>query len=265
MSEWFSALPQLATSIVSKIVLAAIVFFVGRAIIKLIIKLLDKGKLMNRTDPTVRGFIMNGIKIGLYVILIIAIIGILGVPIASLITVLATAGLAVGLALQGALSNLAGGIMILIFKPFKVGDYVETSGVDGVVQSVTLFYTVLLTLDNKKVTVPNGTLMNATVTDYSSEELRRVDLTFSCAKSEQPAKIQDIMMYAMNANEKVLKSPEPFARLSGGTNEAMEFTVRAWCKNEDYWDVYFDLTQTITEEFGRLGVKAPSVRIVADT
>ena len=263
MSEWLSALPSLFTAVAGKIVLAIIVFFVGKAIIKLLLKLAHNGRLLKKADATVQSFTFSAVKIVLYVILIISIIGILGVPIASVITVLASAGVAIGLALQGALSNLAGGIMLLIFKPFKVGDYVECAGVEGTVQEVTLFYTVFITVDNKRVTVPNGSLMNANVTDYSSEPLRRVDLTFSCAKTEAPARIQEIMLYAVNANEKVLKTPEPFARLSGGSNEAMEFTVRAWCKNDDYWDVYFDLTQTITEEFGRLGVKAPAVRIVA--
>jgi len=264
MSEWLSAIPALATNVVGKIILAIIVFFIGRAIIKLILRLLKNGKLLSKTESTVKGFALSAVKIGLYIVLVIAIVGILGVPTASLITVLASAGVAVGLALQGALGNLAGGIMLMIFRPFKDGDYINAAGVEGNVQEITLFYTVLLTLDNRRITVPNGSLMNANVTNFSSEPLRRVDLAFSCAKSEEPAKIQDIILYALNANEKVLKDPAPFARISGGTNEAMEFTARAWVKNEDYWDVYFDLTQTITEEFGRLGVKAPSVRIVAD-
>jgi small conductance mechanosensitive channel len=172
---------------------------------------------------------------------------------------------AIGLALQGALSNLAGGIMLLVFKPFQLGDFVEAAGVSGVVKEVTLFYTVILTVDNKRVTVPNGSLMNANVTDYSSEEFRRVDLTFACAKSESPARVQELMQQVMAGNEKVLSQPAaPFARLSGGTNEAMEFTVRAWCKSADYWDVYFDLTQKITETLGGAGIQAPAARIVVD-
>ena len=133
--------------------------------------------------------------------------------------------------------------MLMNFKPFRVGDYVSAAGVEGVVKEVTLFYTVLLTVDNKRITVPNGSLMNANVTDFSSEEFRRVDLSFSCAKSEVPSKIQDIMMAVMTAQPQVLSEPAPFARISGGTNDAMEFTARAWCRSEDYWDVYFVLTQ----------------------
>ena len=149
--------------------------------------------MMDKIEGTVRTFILSFLKAGLYAILAISIIGIMGVPMASVVAVLASAGVAIGLALQGALSNLAGGIMLMIFKPFHQGDYVSAAGVEGVVKEVTLFYTVILTLDNKRITVPNGSLMNANITDYSAEELRRVDLRFACAKSEAPAKIQDMI------------------------------------------------------------------------
>lgn len=148
--------------------------------------------MMDKIEGTVRTFILSFLKAGLYAILAISIIGIMGVPMASVVAVLASAGVAIGLALQGALSNLAGGIILMIFKPFHQGDYVSAAGVEGVVKEVTLFYTVILTLDNKRITVPNGSLMNANITDYSAEELRRVDLRFACAKSEAPAKIQDM-------------------------------------------------------------------------
>ena len=265
MEEFLKKLVEIATTVGGKILLALLVLIVGSIVIKKLVKLIGKGKAMSKLDASVKSFTLSFIKIGLYVILVIAIISILGVPIASIITVLASAGVAVGLALQGALSNLAGGIMLMIFKPFKVGDFVEASGATGIVKEITMFYTVFLSLDNKRITVPNGALMNANVTDYSTEELRRVDLVFSCAKGEAPAKVQDLILGVVNGQEKVLKEPAPFARLSGGTNEAMEFTVRAWCMNADYWDVYFDLTQKITEAFGENGIKAPAVRVLTET
>ena len=200
----------------------------------------------------------------LYIVLVVSIVAILGVPMASVITVLGTAGAAIALSLQGSLSNLAGGIMLVIFRPFKVGDFVEASGVTGTVKEITLFYTVLNTVDNCRINVPNGALMNANIIDYSAEETRRVDLTFASAKSEDPQKIQSLMLEVMDQNEKVLKDPAPFARISGGTNEAMQFTVRAWCKTADYWDVYFDLTQAITEKLGENGVQAPAVRVISE-
>lgn len=250
--------------IVPKLLGALIVFIVGKFLIGKVMGILEKSHGMAKLDGSVRSFSMSAIKGALYVILFVTIIGIMGVPMASVVAVIASAGVAVGLALQGALSNLAGGIMLVLFKPFRVGDYVDAAGVSGTVKEVTLFYTVIMTLDNRRISVPNGSLMNANVVNYSTEDLRRVDLTFACAKSEAPANIQNIMMNVMQSNASVLQDPAPFARLSGGSNEAMEFTVRAWCKNEDYWDVYFDLTQTITEQLGAANVKAPAVRVIAN-
>lgn len=251
--------------ICSKLVFALIAYIIGKGIVNWIVGTVAKSKAVTKLEDTVRTFLLSFLRIGLMVILVITIIGILGVPMASVVAVLASAGVTVGLALQGALSNLAGGIMLLVFKPFKVGDFIEGGGATGVVKEVTLFYTVITTVDNKRITVPNGALMNANVTNYSSEELRRVDLSFACAKSEAPDRIQEIILDAMKQVPKVLDDPEapaPFARLTGGTNEAMEFTARAWCKNEDYWDVFFDMNQKVTEALGANGVKAPAVRII---
>jgi len=258
------SITQLCTTVVGKILLAIIVYFVGKWIIGKLLKLTSKIKGIGALDPNVRTFAESAIKWVLYLVLVVSIIAILGVPMASVITVLGTAGAAIALALQGSLANLAGGIMLVIFKPFKVGDYIETSGVQGIVQSINLFYTVLTTLDNKRVNVPNGGLMNATVTDYSAEPTRRVDLTFLTAKSEDPIRIQDVMKEVMAANPQVLADPAPFAQVSGGTNEAMEFTVRAWCATGDYWDVYFALLESITSRLGAENVKAPAVRVISD-
>ena len=227
-------LASLATSVGSKILFAIIVLIVGKIIIDAVLKLLKKSNVLDKMDASVKTFALSFVKIALYALLIISIIGILGVPMASIVAALASAGVAIGLALQGALSNLAGGIMLMIFKPFKVGDFVEASGVSGIAKEITMFYTVIVTLDNKRITVPNGNLMNANIVDYSAEDLRRVDLDFSCAKSEDPAKVQSIMIKVMESNAKVLSEPEkPFARVSGGTNEAMNFIVRAWCNHAD--------------------------------
>ena len=264
MQEIFTFLAASATSFIIKIVLAAIVFFVGRLIIKSVLKLIEKGRFFNKAEGTVKTFALSFIKIGLYVILIISVIGILGIPLASVVTVLASAGVAIGLALQGALSNLAGGIMLMVFKPFKQGDFVEASGVSGTVSEVTLFYTVILTIDNKRITVPNGNLMNANITNYSSEDLRMVDMTFSCAKSESSDNVSSIILGALSGIDKILADPEPVAKLNGGTNEAMNFTVRAWCKNADYWDVYFDMNRAIANAFAENGVKGPALRITSD-
>ena len=245
---------ELCTTVVGKALLALIVWIVGKFIIKKILGLVEKIKALDKIEPNTRTFVVSAVRWLLYIMLVVSIVAILGVPMASVITVLGTAGAAIALSLQGSLSNLAGGIMLVIFKPFKVGDFVK---------EITMFYTVLNTVDNCRIHVPNGSLMNANIIDYSAEDTRRVDLSFACAKSENPAAIQNLILETLSANEKVLKDPSPFARLSGGTNEAMQFTARAWCKTADYWDVYFDLTQSVTEKLGANGVQAPAVRVIS--
>ncbi len=244
------------------IVGAIILLVAGIFVIRFVMKRLRKLKSFEKLDQTLTRFILNMIKWALYVMLIIAVIGLLGVPMAEVIAILASAGVAVGLALQGALSNLAGGILLMILRPFKVGDYVDAGGASGFVHSINLFYTVIMTIDNKRVTVPNGNLMNANVTDYTAEPTRRVDLVFACAKSEKPAEIQQCILDAVAKSRYALQDPAPFAHISGGTNESMEFTVRVWCKTEEYWDLYFELNQIIVEAFGEKGVKAPAMRIL---
>lgn len=246
----------------TNILMAIVLAVAGHYVIKYVMKLLRKLKSFEKLDQTVVRFVLNLFKWLLYVLLAVAVISILGVPMASVITVLASGGVAVGLALQGALSNLAGGILLMILKPFRVGDYVDGAGASGTVQAINLFYTVFLTVDNKRITVPNGSLMSANITDYSAESTRRVDLTFACAKSEKPAEIQQLILDTISAHALVLKDPAPMARVSGGSNEAMEFVARAWCKNADYWTVYFDLTQAVTEAFGQKGVQTPAVRVI---
>ena len=246
------------------VVLAIVISVVGYYVIKYLMKILDKVKGFEKLDPTVTRFMKSFIKWLLYIMLIIGVIGILGVPMAQVIAVLASAGVAIGLALQGALSNLAGGILLMIIRPFNVGDYVDAAGASGVVQSINLFYTQIMTVDNKRITVPNGNLMNANVVDYTAEPLRRVDLEFSCAKSEKPSEIQQCILDAVAGSELALKDPAPFARINGGTNEAMTFTVRVWCKTENYWDLYFELNQSIVEAFAAKGVQAPALRVVND-
>ena len=268
MNEFVSKVVELCTTAGSKILLALVVFIVGRIVIKKIMKFLQTGKAVNKIgqlEPTVRSFSLNFVHILLNIILVLSIISILGIPMASVVTVFATAGLAVAMSLQGALSNLAGGIMLLIFRPFNVGDYVAASGEEGVVKEIALFYTILTTVDNKRIIIPNGALMNANVTNFSAEPYRRVDLGFACAKSEDVSKVTGIMKEVMAKNPKVLNTPAaPFAALTGGTNEAMEFTVRAWTETANYWDVYFALTEDITNALGAAGIHAPALRVITE-
>ena len=188
MEKFLDKLVDICTTAGSKILLALLIFIIGRIVIAKVLKIVG-GKPTRKLDPTVRSFILNITKAVLYVVLVISIISVLGVPMASVITVLATCGVAIGMSLQGALGNVAGGIMLMIFRPFSVGDYVSAGGAEGVVKDISLFYTTITTTDNKVITVPNGALMNANVTNFSAEETRRVDLTFACAKGEDVAAI----------------------------------------------------------------------------
>ncbi|MBQ3951429.1 MAG: mechanosensitive ion channel, partial [Oscillospiraceae bacterium] len=173
MEDYLSKLLFSVTEYGAKLVIAVVVFFVGKFLINKLTKRIEAGKAIQKIDGTARTAMVSFIRIALFVVLLVIVVSIMGIPMASIIALLASAGVTIGLALQGALSNLAGGIMILVFKPFKVDDYVEANGVQGVVTDITLFYTKMLTLDNKRITVPNGTLMNANVIDYTAEDIRR--------------------------------------------------------------------------------------------
>lgn len=256
VSVWMDKLVEICTTAGSKLVLALLIFIIGRIVIKKLLNIADKLKVMNTIDPTVRSFMHNFLKIVLYVVLIISIISVLGVPMASVITVLATCGLAVGMALQGALANVAGGLMLLVFRPFSVGDRVVAGDVEGDVKEITLFYTVFLTPDNQKVTVPNGNLMAGTITNVTSEPLRRVDLTFNVSGSDI-AGARKVMLEQMEANELVLADPAPMAEPKEGIPGGMSFTARAWTKTEDYWTVYFGLMEAIPNALGAAGVGGP--------
>ncbi len=261
MSEFASSAVRMLTAVGGKIIVAILVFIVGRIIINALGKGMDKIKGFTKLDVTVQGFIHSIVRIGLNMLLIIAIVQVLGIPMTSVITVLASAGLAIGLSLQGALSNCAGGLMILIFKPFKVGDYVVASGAEGVVKDITVFYTHILTLDNKRIIVPNGALMNANVTNFSYENTRRVDLVFKAAFGTDQNLVLGLMLKAAEGTKGVLADPAPFARFSGCVDNAQEFTLRAWCNTGDYWDVYFDLLQNVSGAFGQAGIAAPATKL----
>ena len=265
VSAFFSKLSEMILPILGKVVLAVIVLLIGRFVIKKALKLLEKNKKFQQLEGTVRTFSLSFIKIAAYAILLVSVVGILGVETASIVAALASVGVAIGLALQGTLSNLAGGIMLVIFKPFKCGDYVDAAGVSGTVTDVTLFYTVLTTIDNKRITIPNGSLMNTNVVDYSAEKTRRIDMVFSCAKTEAPDRVEQLILREMEKSDKILYEPEkPFACVTGGTNEAMEITGRVWVNTADYWEVYYDLYHRITAAFGEQGIQPPAVRVTAE-
>lgn len=261
MADFFknllNTLLHYALSYGGKLLIAAIVAVVGFWLTGLLIGKLKKGKLAAKLEDTVESFVFNFIAIALKTVIVITAIGILGVPMASVITVLATAGAAVGLALQGSLSNLAGGIMLVIFKPFRVKDYIESQGVSGTVEEITIMYTVLVTPDNKLISLPNGALMNSTITNYSKKALRRVDLTFNVASDSDIDRVREMLASIASAHPLVLKDPALASVLTGRTENGLSFALRAWTKNEDYWTVYFDLTEAVKKAFDKTGVEVP--------
>ncbi len=248
---------QVATSWGIKLLEAIVVLVVGLKLIGWLKKFIKKSPKLDKLDPGVRTFLSSFASIGLYVVLIIVLAGIIGIPATSFITILASCGVAIGLALQGSLSNFAGGLMILLFKPFKVGDYIEACGESGTVTEITVVYTVLLTVDNKRITLPNGTLTNSTIENYSAEELRRVDLTFNTAYDCDMEKVKDVLTKQAEAHSLVLQDPAPMVRLSAHGDSALTYTVRVWCKNEDYWTVHFDLTESIKAAFDANDIAIP--------
>ena len=261
MKDFLSKCLDYGVSIGGKVVLALVVLVVGCLIIKGIKKALAKADKISKLEKTVQSFVKNLVTILLYVVLIISVISILGIPMTSVITVLASCGLAIGLSLQGALSNFAGGLMILIFKPFRVGDYIDSTGAEGTVREISVFYTTIITPDNKRITVPNGDLMNSNITNFSTEELRRIDLEFKLTNDCDPKLARSVLFEAAENTEHIQNEPAPFAHMTAVDDDTYIFTVRAWCRNAEYWDVYFALLENCSNALAAHGIDDPEERI----
>ena len=238
--------------------LAAIaIVVVGWLLIKWLEGILKKGKLFGRMEVTVRNFLLAVISIALKVILILTAVATLGVNMTGLVTLIGSCGLAVGLALQGSLSNFAGGILILLCRPFRVGDFIEVGGNSGLVKNISILYTTITTVDNRDVVMPNGSLSNATVVNYTAEDLRRVDLDFNVAFGTDTESVKKVLLLLAEKHPQVLEAPAPFARLTGQNDSSLIFTLRVWVKKEDYWDVNFDLRERVKDAFEKLDIVVP--------
>ena len=244
-----------------KLLFALLVFLIGRYCIKKLVSFLPKSRICEKINPTVRPFAIKSVRFVLYFFLGISCISILGIPMASLITLLASAGVAVGLALQGSLSNLAGGIMLLLFRPFQVHDYIKSGTDEGTVQEVSVFYTIILSPDNKKISIPNGNLMNSNIINYSSEALRRVDLSSSVAREEDPEKVEKALKTAVEGDNRILHKPEAFFGITEIKNDALCFSIRVWVENKRYWDVYNTLNKRVILEFYRENIAVPNMKL----
>ena len=239
------------------ILLAAVIFIAGRFLISVINRLVAQMMERRKIDATIQSFLRSFINILLTILLLISVVSALGVNTTSFAALLASAGVAVGMALSGNLQNLAGGLIILLFKPYKVGDYVDAQGVSGTVKEIQIFHTVLVTPDNKIIYVPNGSLSSGSVTNYSLSQLRRVDWTVGVEYGTEIEKVRQTVLDLIKKDGRILTEPAPFIALSALADSSVNITIRVWVKNEDYWGVFFDMNQNIYEVFNREGISFP--------
>ena len=240
-----------------KFILAIITLFVGLWLIGLITKVTRKAMEKTKTDKTLIPFITNLLSWGLKLLLFISVASMVGIATTSFIAVLGAAGLAIGLALQGSLGNFAGGVLILIFKPYNVGELIEAQGHLGVVKEVQIFNTILLTPDNKRVIIPNGAVSNGSVVNYSAEGLLRVDLVIGIAYESDIPKAKEVLYKAMADHELVLQDPQSTVAVSELADSSVNLVVRPWCKVSDYWQVYFDITEAAKVDLEQNGITIP--------
>ena len=239
------------------IALAIVVFIVGRLIAKGLVKVLEGLLVRAKVDAMLIEFIGSIASAALLVMVIIASLDMLGVNTTSLIAMLGAAGLAVGLAVQGSLQNFASGVLLIIFRPFQVGNYIDAGGVSGTVEKITIFNTIMLTPDNREVIVPNGAVYGGTITNFSARDTRRIDLVFGIGYGDDVKKARDIMVQTMESDERILKDPAPTVAVSELADSSVNFVVRPWVNASDYWDVKWDLTEKIKLAFDAQGVSIP--------
>jgi|MDTG01.1.fsa_nt_gb small conductance mechanosensitive channel len=240
-----------------KLLGAILVWIIGswviKAIMKNFVKVLDKRDM----DASLKPFLKSLFGILLRAMLIISVLGMLGIQMTSFVAILGAAGLAVGMALSGTLQNFAGGVMILLFKPFRVGDFIDAQGHMGSVKEIQIFNTILTTPDNKTIIIPNGGLSNSSMTNFSTEPLRRVDWTFGVGYGDSVKKTRKVIAKIAAEDERILKDPELFIGLAELGDSSVNFAVRAWVKAEDYWGVFFDMNEKVYETFEKEGLNIP--------
>ena len=232
-----------------KLIYVIAILFIGGKLIKLITKLITKSRVIKRLDKSVSGFLLSFIKIALNIILLVIVAGVIGIPSASIVTLIGSAGVAIGLALQGGLSNIAGGLIILIFKPFKVGDFIDTHTDAGTVKSISLFYTTLTTLDNRTVSIPNGTLANSSSVNFSNETERRLDITFDVSYNNKISDVKKSINKVLDKEKRINREKEVFVRVTNYKESSIEYTIRVWVLKDDYFPVKLDLLENIKDQF----------------
>ena len=252
-----SKLIDLSVSLGSKLLVALIVFFIGRWLIRklncMVIKIMQKKEV----EASLFTFIRSLVSITLNFIFVIILISVLGIETSSFIALFASAGVAIGMALSGTLQNFAGGVMILLFKPFRVGDFLEAQGQSGTVKEIQIFHTILITPDNKMVYVPNGAMSSGVITNYSNLDTRRIEWNFGVDYGEDFEKVEKILRNIIKADQRILTAPAPFIELGELAASSVNIKVRVWVKSSDYWDVFFYMNQTVYATFNKEGINFP--------
>ena len=236
---------------------AIIIYIVGRFIIKQVGRLLARILEKRKLEISVQTFLRSLVNILRNLVLAFAIVSRLGVETTSFAALLASAGVAIGMALSGNLSNFAGGLIILVFKPFKVGDYIEGQNANGTVREIQIFHTILTTVDNKVIYVPNGALSSNAITNYSKQETRRAEWVFGVEYGEDFEKVKAVLQRIIDADPRILKDPAPMIALGALSASSVDIKVRAWAKTADYWDVYFDMNKIVYDTFNKEGIGFP--------
>lgn len=257
MEKFLNEVKTFFTNAGINILLGIIIIIVGLLVCKIIKRLLKRAFDRSKRDEAMSHFIISLTDIILKIVVLVAALATMGINTASIITVLGTCGVAIGLALKDSLSNLASGVLIIYNKPFKKGDYIETPEVAGTVDTINLFNTVLLTTDNKEIVIPNGTLASEHLINYSRMKTRRVELKFGISYENDYKVAKEIVLNICYSHPAVLKEPEPMCRLSEHGANALILTTRVWVENDKYWDVYYDITEQVKDAFDAAGIVIP--------
>lgn len=257
MENFFEKIANGGTDFLIDLIVSLLILIVGFKIVGMLEKSFKKEHKFSKLDPSVKSFIVSFIIIGLKVLLCIMALTNLGVPSATIVTLFGSCALAVGLALQGGLSNLAGGLMILIFKPFKVGDYISANGYEGYVKGITMFYTCLVSLDNKVLQLPNGNLSNSEITNYTMNKLRMLDISVSVSYDSDIKKVKDVLSKVANSYDLILKNKDINIRLKEMADSSLIFIFRAWVNTDDYWTAYYDINELIKESLDKNKIEIP--------
>ncbi len=240
------------------IVTAVVVYYIGNKVISVFMKWFKKYLFKaKKLDETVQKFLYSLVNIALKVFLIVSVISIMGVPTTSFVAVVGALSLAIGLAFQGSLSNFAGGLLLLVLRPIKVGDYIDVSGFQGTVEAINIFTTDLVTIDNKKVIMPNAQVSNATIVNFSANDKRRVDMTFGVSYDSDIDHVKRVLREVIDAIPQTLQAPEPFVALSEQADSALVFVVRVWANKSDYWAIHFALLENVKKAFDKEGIDIP--------